>query len=131
MRTYFAYGYIKNLRTISSCALDTPDLAMDALNVARKVAAALLKAWHKYKIAHLNLNPDSVRLVVSNLEVNIGGYGVSSFLASEVRLLADGLNRRDFRFVCPEFIRNAKRNSQAFNISSLGRLIYFMISGVH
>ncbi|MFZ2657945.1 MAG: hypothetical protein WAX69_23640 [Victivallales bacterium] len=130
-RSYFAYEYVKKLRTVSSFALDTPVREVDVLTVARKVAAALSEAWNKYKIPHLNLNPDSVRLVVSDLEVKIAGYGVSSFLASETRLLDDGLNIWDFRYVCPEFIRDGKCDSQALDIYSLGRLLCFMLSGVH
>jgi len=130
-RSYFAYEYVKNLRSISSFALNAPVRDADALKVARKVAAALSGAWSRCNIAHLNLNPDTVRLVISSLEVKISGYAVSSFLASESRLLNEGLNIWDFRYVCPEFIRDGKRDSQAFDIYSLGRILFFMLSGVH
>ena len=130
-RTFFAYKHIEHARSLSEFALGAPVRCEDALMIVRNIARALYELWDKDKGVHLNLNPETVLLIINRLDVRLLDCGLASFLVNETRLLDEGLNIWDTRYLSPEFSNDGISDSNLCDIYSLGCLLYFLITGSH
>ena len=130
-RTFFAYKHIEHARSLSEFALGAPVRCEDALIIVKNIARALYELWEKDKGVHLNLNPETVLLIINRLDVRLLDCGLASFLVNETRLLDEGLNIWDTRYLSPEFNNAGISDSNLCDIYSLGCLLYFLFTGSH
>lgn len=130
-RSFFAYKHIEHAKKLSEFALGAPVRCEDALMIVKNIARALHDLWEKDKGVHLNLNAETVLLIINRLDVRLLDCGLASFLVNETRLLNEGVNIWDERYLSPEFNNDGISDSNLCDIYSLGCILFFLFTGTH
>ncbi|OGV53855.1 MAG: hypothetical protein A2X45_08680 [Lentisphaerae bacterium GWF2_50_93] len=130
-KVFFVYECNHKAKTLSGFASKVmPISSSDSIQIVRKIACSLNKAWEKEGLIHQNLKPSNVRLDEDG-DISILEFGLSQSLIGNSYLLNKGFNIWDYRYMSPEFILSGQASDQRCDIYSLGGVFYLLLTGRH